>query len=98
MEYKFYEDVTGHHVRNSNDDYLFSTDTVEKAQKIAEALKKQESIYDKENKPTKCPWCGNDKIELEHAYATFSDGNQYDIWMYFCMNKDCDWNSNPFEY
>lgn len=98
MEFKFYEDIEGHHVRNSNDDYLFSTDNEEMADKIVEALKKQESIYDKENKPTKCPWCGNDKVELEHAYATFSDGNQYDIWMYFCTNKDCSWNSNPFEW
>ncbi len=44
MGYKIYEDCFTYTIRDKNENYMFETDTKEKAKKIIEALKKQTSV------------------------------------------------------
>ena len=54
MGYKIYEDCFTFTIRDKNENYIFETDTKEKAKKIIEALKKQ---VPQEGYPN-CPKCG----------------------------------------
>ena len=58
MGYKIYEDCFTFTIRDKNENYIFETDTKEKAKKIIEALEKQ---VPQEGYPN-CPKCGESLI------------------------------------
>jgi len=58
MGYKIYEDFYGFTIRDKNENYIFETDTMEKANKIIKALEKQ---VPQEGYPN-CPKCGESLI------------------------------------
>ena len=58
MGYKIYEDCFRYNIRDRNDKYVFSTDTMEKANEIIKALEKQVPQEGYSN----CPKCGESLI------------------------------------
>ena len=59
MGYKIHEDCFRYNIRDRNDKYVFSTDTMEKANKIIKALEKADT---EEGYPN-CPKCGESLIK-----------------------------------
>jgi hypothetical protein len=68
MGYKIYEDFYGFCIRDRDNNYMFETDTREKANKIIKALEKQiaQKRVGEEGYPN-CPKCGTGLIG-EYCY------------------------------
>ena len=68
MGYKIYEDFYGFSIRDRDNNYMFETDTREKANKIIKALEKQiaQKRVGEEGYPH-CPSCGESLIG-EYCY------------------------------